>query len=220
MHAILSGIKPELEISRKVAIIGNSDKLLTRDYSKLIDTYDEVIRFNFGDIRSQYTGKKTTIRWINCNINIADAKEHNQEITDIYSFRRYINQRFTGIKIIAWDSLKDELLKYNKDLEIYRPNSLCTLSNINEYLNTLPEIKSRFDAQDNCWPRTGFQAILTCIKSGCTPHLFGFDIKKRKEYRHYSLNNKYIVDKVQQHQINREIDILNELIKHKYIYVF
>lgn len=217
----LFGVKPTIMISKNVAIVGNSDKLLEKDWSKTVDKYDDVIRFNFANIKlkGQFTGTKTTIRWINCNINVLAAQEHDLSVKTVEHLKKYINRLFTNVKIIAWDSLKDKLLTFNKSLIVHKPNGLCTLENINSYLEQLG-VTNRFEERPNCWPRTGFHAILTCIKSGCTPHLYGFDLAKKKQISHYSLNQKYIVSKITCHQVEKEIDILNELIKKEYVKCF
>ena len=208
-------IKPIINISKHVALVGNSDCLLNKDYSKEIDSYEDVIRFNFANILPQYTGTKTTIRWINCEINIPAAREHCKQVKTDEDLRQYIIKHFCNVKLIAWESIKDKLLLYTPNINVYKPNGLCTLKNINTYLDThLPNIKTRFnDDVTDCWPRTGFQAILTCIQSGCIVHLYGFDTVKKEIIHHYSKNHKYIVDKIKHHQVKIEIDILNELIQ-------
>jgi hypothetical protein len=200
-------ITPDLHVAPKLALIGNSNCLLTRKQGSLIDTFDTVIRFNYGDLNKDTTGLKTDIRWINCPITVESAKEHNKSVTSETALKIYTDKLLTGTKVICWDSLQQKL---NKDLDFYTPNELCTLPNINSYLAEL-NIKHRFTVVDNCWPRTGFQAVLTCIKSGIKPHLFGFDTTHNRIIKHYSLTTNYSVAHMTQHQVDNEIDILQEL---------
>ena len=203
-------ITPELMVSKNIALVGNSNSLLSGKYSKMIDSFDDVIRFNYGDLNKDITGLKTTIRWINCPIDIASSKEHNKNIKTLDDVKVYTRKLFKNVNIICWKSLQDKMAEIDSSFKFYLPNELCTLPNINKYLEVLG-VKHRFVEVENCWPRTGFQAVLTCIKSGCKPHLFGFDIEHNKIIKHYSLSTNYIVDKMTQHQVDNEVIILNEL---------
>ncbi|AYV82342.1 MAG: hypothetical protein Homavirus33_4 [Homavirus sp.] len=203
-------ITPELKVSKKIALVGNSNSLLSGKYAKMIDSFDDVIRFNYGDLKANITGLKTTIRWINCPIVIESAKEHNKSIVTIDDMNKYTQKLFNNISIICWKSLQDKMSPIDSTFKFYTPNEYCTLGNINGYLETLG-VKHRFTVVENCWPRTGFQAVLTCIRSGCVPHLFGFDIECHKIIKHYSLATNYSVAHMTQHQIDNEVIILNEL---------
>ena len=213
----LYNIRPIINVSRKIALVGNSDSLLNKDFSKEIDAYPEVMRFNFSNILPKYTGTKTTIRWVNCPIDMHSAKQHVPTLANDYQFIQYVKKLFIGPKIIAWDSIKDKLHLFSKNIQVYKPNGLCTNKNVNDYLDTLPNIKTRFDTSIESWPRTGFQAILTCIRSGCTPHLYGFDVTPRNVIYHYSKAQQYITDKITEHQVKTEVNILKELVDNKYV---
>ena len=63
-HKILVGVSPILKVTPKVCLVGNSDRLLQKDYSREIDSYKTIIRFNYGNILTKYTGKKTDIRFL------------------------------------------------------------------------------------------------------------------------------------------------------------
>lgn len=218
---VLFGIKPKIMVSKDICLVGNSSGLLKNDYAKDIDGFDDIIRFNFGDTLNKYTGRKTTIRWVNCNINMSAVSEHNQLITDDKLFKRYLDKHFTGIHVIAWTKLQKQLQKHLSDgnkIEYHEPNNLCSFKAVNKYLEQL-DINIRFDIIPNCWPRTGFQAILTCLRSGCKPYLYGFDINNNKKINHYSKNRIYEVDKMKHHQIDTEILVLNELVKRKLIII-
>lgn len=211
----LHNIVPELVVFPKLALVGNSNCLLTKKYGSLIDSFDTVVRFNFGDLDKTVTGLKTDIRWINCPINIESAREHNKQVTTDQALKTYTTKLFTGTKIICWDSLRSKL---GSQFDYYTPNELCTLPNINSYLEELG-VKHRFNVVENCWPRTGFQAVLTCIKSGIKPHLFGFDLNHNKVIKHYSLTTGYQVSHMTQHQVDNEVIILQELQQKGLIFV-
>jgi len=209
----LYNIQPDLLVSKKIALVGNSDCILNKDYSNEIDSFTDVIRFNFGAICDKYTGRKTTIRWINCPITLSSIKEHIPTIKNDEDFKKYVNTEFNDIKIIGWKSTQDKLKQLNSNIDCYLPNEFCGFGYINSYLDTFFSIKTKFDIKQNCWPRTGFHAIMTCIKTGCVPYLYGFDYTKKSIIKHYSLNGIYYTNKMVFHQINKEIDIINELAK-------
>lgn len=219
---VFYNIKPTLEVSKKIALVGNSNSLLGGKYSKMIDEFDDVIRFNYGDLDHKVTGLKTTIRWINCPIDIESAKAHNKDIESFDDVCIYTKKLFKGVNIICWQNLQESLANIDNMFKFYIPNEYCTLPNINNYLAILG-VKHRFKVDtkevEGCWPRTGFQAVITCIRSGCKPHLFGFDIDHKKIIKHYSLNNNYYVSHITQHQVDNEIIILNELKKMGLIFV-
>lgn len=215
----LYNIRPIINVSKSIALVGNSDSLLAHDYSKEIDSYQDVMRFNFSNMLPTHTGTKTTIRWVNCPIDIHSAKQHTN-ITSDSQLAPYIRKLFVGPKVIAWDSIKDKLHLYSKDINVHKPNGLCTIKNVNDYLDTLPNIKGRFDLSlTKSWPRTGFQAILTCIRSNCTPHLYGFDITPKNVIYHYSKTQKYVTDNIVEHQVRAEVNILRELVDNNYVVV-
>ena len=60
-------INPNILLSESVAIIGNSSCILNKKFGKVIDGYDDVVRFNKAKLESyeSYVGTKTTLRVIN-----------------------------------------------------------------------------------------------------------------------------------------------------------
>lgn len=212
LGTLFFGTRPVLSISKNVALVGNSDIILNKRYGKQIDKYSTVIRFNFADIKPAHTGKKTTIRWINCPINMPSVREHNNDVKTPTQYKKYVHGKINGVSIVCWPSLTKKLRPICPKTKFYRPNGMCTPQNINKYLDEI-KIKAKLEVKKDSWPRTGMHAILTCIRSGCKPHLYGFDFKKRDVIQHYSKNTKYDVSKISCHQVHKEIDIINELEK-------
>ena len=60
-------INPHIFLSESIAIIGNSSCILNKKSGKVIDGYDEVVRFNRAKLKNyeDYVGTKTTLRVIN-----------------------------------------------------------------------------------------------------------------------------------------------------------
>ena len=94
----------------------------------------------------------------------------------------------------------------------YKPSGYCTNKNINIVLRELG-LKSRLIERNGCWPRTGMHCVITCIKSGCVPYLYGFEYKKRRVIMHYSKGRRYDVKKMRIHDVDGEVEVLNELEK-------
>lgn len=205
----LFGIESEIYVSKHIALVGNSDSLLKKHYGAEIDRYNDVIRFNLADVsKKEYTGTKTTIRWMGGSFILKNAQEHNQAIKNAKDFDDYLHNILTNAKVIVSKKL---IVPYDK-LKLKKPchieNMLGFFQHANKFLAELG-VKHKFEIKGG-ETRTGFKAILTCIKSGCIPHLYGFDLEKRNRYKHYSLNASHATVTCY-HQEFKEIAILNEL---------
>lgn len=208
----LYNITPTLIVSKKVCVVGNSDILLRTKYGTEIDIFDDVIRFNFADTvqHKKHTGSKTTIRWVSCPISKQFATEHNKDVQTYLQYYFYGKRLFTDISVICKKKAHYYIKNFTKTATTYKPNEFYSLYKVNDYLKQL-NVKEQFLYEKNCKPRTGLICILTLIKSGCRPYVYGFDTEEKPIMRHYSLNRRYIVDNVKIHQINLEIKILKEL---------
>ena len=60
-------INPHIFLSESIMIIGSSSCILNNKLGKVIDAYDDVIRFNRAKLKNyeDYVGTKTTLRVIN-----------------------------------------------------------------------------------------------------------------------------------------------------------
>ena len=216
----LYGINPKITISKKVAIVGNSDNLLEKEYGREIDMFDDVIRFNFADtnLHPKNTGTKTTIRWVSCPIRLAFAFEHKKDVRSQLAFHKYSREIFKDIVVIARKGSHKQIRAFDKNIRCFGPNEYYSIEETNKYLTKLG-VKTKLKIIKNSKPRTGLIAILTAIHSGCKPHIYGFDLVKKEYIRHYSLNRKYVVKDLKIHQINTEVAILKELEKKKLIII-
>lgn len=211
----LYNIKPNLFINKDIALIGNSDNLL-KNKAKEIDKFKTIIRFNFADPdkNKKYIGHKTTIRWIRCPIDFNSVRQHNTKI-EKDNTNSYIKKLTSdaNAKIIASNTTIIKLRKINPNGIYYEfdINKFNDFDSINRFLHTIG-VENRFDNIKGCWIRTGFLAVITCIASNCMPHLFGFDLEKKDYIKHYGTNHVFRTDSITYHQINKEIDILNEMI--------
>ena len=82
-------ISPTLEISSKVAIVGSSGKLIDTNYGHLIDSYDDVVRFNRAptDSYEKFVGNRTTLHVANNHVF-----NNNYEDSEIWTGQRWASR--------------------------------------------------------------------------------------------------------------------------------
>jgi len=207
----LFGVQPKILISKKVAIVGNSNSLLSKKYGREINSFPDIIRFNFAELKREYTGTKTTLRWFRSPININSAKQHKLSIDSDEKLAMYVKQLTKNTRVLTSYIFKSKLEQINKDIKFY--NIDCVYNDFdvtNKYLRSLG-VKTQFENRKMCWPRTGFLAVLICLKSGAKPYLYGFDLEHKKYIKHYGTNYVFSTDNIKYHQVSKEINILLEL---------
>lgn len=212
------GVTPKLNVSKKIALVGNSDILFRKDYSKEINSFGTVIRFNYGDVIGKFTGTKTTIRWLNGPLTHTCARHYNNKIVDCYTYMKFVKRIFKNCAIIAWPVLYTKMRELTGNKRCHQPNNLHIFKNVNAFLKQLGIITRFSTAKKNCWPRTGFHAILTCIRSGCIPYLYGFDIHEKNRIGHYG-DGKFeqVTNDIVCHQVRTEIKVLKEMSRKKLV---
>ena len=77
MTNILKYIKPSLEISENIAIVGSSASLLDSNFGKEIDKFNEVVRFNRAPTKNyeDFVGEKTSYRVVNNRFDNLDLSK-------------------------------------------------------------------------------------------------------------------------------------------------
>jgi hypothetical protein len=214
----------DVYLSNNVAIVGNSDILLKNEYGELIDSFTDVIRFNYVDTRNEqlkkYSGKKTTLRMIFAGYakNIEDDKSFpikilskSYEKNDFQNFLEFI---VNDSHIVAYNGFNKIIDYFNQPAIIRSLSVSIGCENINILLNKIGVVE-KFDNYGSA--TTGFVAIILCIISGILPHVFGFDNEIKELHGHYDDDIIFLTKKVSYHQIHKEKIILNELIEKKLI---
>lgn len=197
----LFGIEPNLEIRKKTAVVGSSKELLNKPGGKLIDSFDDVIRFNGAVTEkfSEFVGHKTTIQVIGVDIAYLFSAPYVSPSGDVRqsdSENRLINaglivENNPDAKIITWRGDNPKRIAINRQydnanifekacpqIELFyfcdegNPHFLKEYWQGNRILEKLG-LKSRLCRGGM---RTGFRIVLKLILSGVTPTLFGFDI--------------------------------------------
>lgn len=171
----LKYVKHNLILSDNIAIVGSSGRLKEANSGSLIDSYDDVIRFNRAPVDS-YTnmvGSKTTLYVVNNHVfGNVDAHKDGFTKQPQYFVKNLINQRilFVGPDLKPWSDRK------------IHTNSSCKLFLYDYSFSDALKVKFGYSPEKN--PGVGMIFIFLCLVSGLTPNLFGFDIDDR-ERDHY-----------------------------------
>lgn len=178
---IPSNIISNLHIPSKVAIIGNSPKLLKKDYGDLIDQYSYVIRFNRSPIEGyeKKVGTKTSLQVITEQffLNKSNDIKENKKLNFDYMIRSTQN---TNLLILH---LSD--LNYLKKRNLFsKTNNLNYINlSINHHLkyhlisnfNFFKKLKYYFHNSDLT---SGAFILCLLVYFNYKPDVFGFDLKK------------------------------------------
>ena len=161
-----------------IAIIGNSGKLLSQNYGKLIDTHDIVIRCNLAIINNyeSYVGSKT-------NFRIIAGKSFWRDLSD--NFSSYKKDFLTNLKnehfLIKADPLYNAIQGIIKNY-----NTTCNISYIKQ--NVINHIQNELNIPDIS---TGFTALGLALMWSNNVSLFGFGFFEESwDNQHYFENIK------------------------------
>ncbi len=116
-------VSPDLSLGKKVAVVGSSAKLLGQNNGKIIDSYDEVIRFNRAPTLEfeDDVGSKTTLRVANshvfANMSIKSRGFSNQPQNFIKNLK---NTRILYVAPHTWYHWTSRKYQTDESCEIYR----------------------------------------------------------------------------------------------------
>jgi len=203
-------VSPDLYLHGSVAIVGSSAKLLDTNYGSLIDSCDNVVRFNRAEVSEKYSeqvGSKTTLRVANNHVfdNLDVTK---QGYTN--SPKNFIKKlRNTDILYVApydgaWSRRKKNAQKSNNLFKF-------------DYSN-IDKLKKNIGIENEKNLQVGTILVALCVFSGITPQLFGFDFEKVERTHYFEQRppeENYIV-----HSPDEEKKALKELAKNKAIIVY
>ena len=212
-NKLLKFLKPNINISEDLAIVGSSKSILKKNFGKEIDTYQDVIRFNKSPVKNyeKFVGSKTTIRVV------------NNVVFEFYQSQDNSNQKDTG-SINFLEKTKIITINSSKIIEEKKKNILI---NSNKYfflegkffkfvcmfyffykLDIFRDLfmmlikKKKFSV--------GFTTILLCIISGIKPTLFGFDVSEDMSLRSHYWESPEVVKLSERHDLNMEHTIINK----------
>lgn len=183
MSKICPFIEPELKISDKVAIVGSSANLLDTEYGDLIDSFDDVIRFNRAIVKGfeKYCGSKTTIRVCNWHVFGNITSQNNEHQRAIVNFIK--NEE--NCNILLMDKNVNNVFHDRNVHETSKKFSVIK-NNSNHFRRNVINAKIVEDfGIDVLHPSIGLSSIYMCIMMGIKPTLFGFGIKEGSKTSHY-----------------------------------
>tara|TARA_Y100001938_G_C8071614_1_gene423458 strand:+ start:1365 stop:1997 length:633 start_codon:yes stop_codon:yes gene_type:complete len=193
----LRGVYPNLFVEKNIAIVGSSSKLKTQEYGGLIDSFDEVVRFNRAPTEGweKYVGSKTTLRVANNHV-FANVK-HNVGGDENCQDWKPEGQPQNFIK----DLKNQKILLLNKDSSAWesREEHIDETSTafLGDYICT--EIYGGVMS-----PSVGYSFICICIMNNIKPELFGFGLEEKNEKASHYWENKDKIISSHGYQLERE----------------
>lgn len=191
----LPSVTPDLYVSSSLAVVASSSRLLSSDYGKIIDSFDDVVRFNRAPTKGfeKYAGSKTTIRVANNHVfgNVPhEGWESSYQPTGFIRDQRNISIVHLGVK------------EFWRDREKHIHESCRAFLVSYNYIDSMiPSLGSR--------PSGGFCFLSVCIEAGIKPAIFGYGVDE-ESYGHYFDPNS-----VSTHEFSKEREIIKFWIEEK-----
>lgn len=169
-------VNPHLSLKNSVAIVGASGCLTSSEYGELIDSYDEVIRFNRSPTEGfqQDVGSKTTLRVVNNHVfnnNDISSEGYTNSPPNFVRNLRDCRIMYVGPDFGPWH-MRDRNSHPSNELYLYQYN---TISDLKHFLEC-------------SFPQNllvGSIAVGLCVKAGLKPTLFGFDTEPIPRTHYY-----------------------------------
>lgn len=177
-----SFINGDLEESELCSVVGNSGVLLKQKNGQLIDSSDQVMRFNWAKCNGfeENVGSKTTMRILNCHLilNIENENYFQEQKRRYPSLDKHELYKFKNEKII---------FKTNPDWELWRKKEIISKVEQNnevyfiheDFYNLAKKMNNNKEASN------GFIGVLLSLKKNNKTNCFGFSFYKNDEKKHY-----------------------------------
>jgi hypothetical protein len=185
-----------------IALVGSSTNLLNKNYARLIDSHDWVIRFNQARVTGfeNHVGSKTSIRMINHHVFTGT--------TDTNLFSKY------DVNFIPSVNEPLILCRYLSNFE-----NIAKLRNIKvpiSYIKDETYSKACVMLKNEKSPSMGFISIVFALEIFDNISIFGFDLNKTNNPSHYweETNN---FNASNYHNFSIENEKIKELIEDKKI---
>jgi len=192
-------VKPDLTISDNIAIVGSSGILRGSECGNIIDSHNDVIRFNRAPTANfeKDVGAKTTLRVINNHVF------NNNDILH----EGYSDQPKDFVR-----NLRDtKILYFASDLDPWRRRDTNTHTSNELFLyeyGATEAIKSHFGFPKEKYPTLGVGFICLCVLLDIVPSLYGFDTTNRSRDHYYERSRP---DASSYHGVSFEKQFISEL---------
>jgi len=165
---LLKGIYPALKIKENVSIVGSSSNMIGKKYASLIDSADEVIRFNRAPTKGweKHVGKKCTLRIVNHH-TFANARPDYKRLTKKGNPQNFV-RNLRNQRIIVGNS--------NAQGRWERRDQYTHPSCESFYIQVPPRrrLKKKYHLPKP--PSIGLIGIYLIISNGIVPNVFGFGV--------------------------------------------
>jgi len=187
-------IKPNIEISDNVAVIGSSVNLIKTRYGDEIDKFKDVIRFNRAPTigYEDMVGSKTTIRASNSHVFTGIPPDNRFNVKT--QNPNFIKQE-QNCKIISVEYKK----KYGDGSKyIHETSEVYFMDNLDFLSKDFNLLKS---------PTIGFRMIYILISNNIKPTLYGFGLNESDKPTHYWEN---LTHNSIHHNLNKEREVIKK----------
>lgn len=170
---IIQHVTPKLEVGENIAVVASSPRLLKTEHGNLIDSFDDVVRFNRAPTEGheKHVGTKTTIRVANNHVfgNIPhEGWETSGQPTNFLREQENISVVYLGPG--AFD--EDEPYYWGRRDENIHKTSKAFLSDYPILWDALTP------ATRGVRPSAGFGFLWLLLSSGLKPHVFGYGVEE------------------------------------------
>lgn len=195
-----------LKYSGTCSLVGNSGILLNDKFGSLIDSSDNVIRFNGAKIKNfeHSTGKKTTMRILNCHyiLNIDSMSYYKHQKSRFPEMERYFLYDLEGEDLIFKTDPAWKLWQKTKILDkVKQKNNVYFISE--EFYNLGKKINNNKEATN------GFIGLMLAIKFFKQIKCFGFSFYNEANEKHYY--EKVNCNPINNHDFTKEEKIFSLL---------
>ena len=191
----LKFISPTLIVQPKLIIVASSSNLLQQEYGDIIDSFDEVVRFNRSPTKGyeQFVGSKTTIRVANQHI-FGNIPHTGWDIGD--------KRHDTFIK----DQRNQNIVHIGPGLETWNQRSDHIHESCSAFLGDFDFISGQLHPILGHNPSVGFAFLWLCLVAGVQPTILGYGLDE-ESYGHY-----YDENAISSHSFSVERNIIKEWI--------
>ncbi len=216
-------ITDSFNCNKRIAVVGNSEILKDKEYGKIIDDNDFIIRFNRSPTAGfeKFVGTKTNLRV--CGQGVFENQSYNVPGLEYLGEQANYIKNLKNSNILVLHNCNDEsqyrsnLGKYTSDtnsvflfnLKYERDIKLKIISHLNFF--------KRFQIyRQNKQFTSGMIVLSMLILKKLKPSVFGFSLNKKSSfYKSYWQKGGEIKNPV--HDLNLENEILNNFIKERKI---
>lgn len=194
---IVTGVTPNLEVSKSIAVVGSSSNLIGKGYAKIIDSCDDVMRYNRAPVKGyeKHVGYKSTIRFTNHHVfggSVPD-KRFTKE-----------GQPPNFVKLLK----NQKIIIGNGNAERRWSNRINKIDESSEAYYVEASVRTSIKNKGNLSkaPSVGIIGIWMLIESGITPLVFGFGVGEAQMTHYWEKRDPA----VHHHKFSEEREILEK----------